>query len=455
MKTEITSHKDIEAISQWVLDECLRGGASGADVLYSEGEGSALSLKDGEVEECTTGFSAGMGVRTIMSDGRQGIAYGNRLDDKTAMKDIIAWSLSNCKKSEPEEGISLYSGKLEPDPSIMLEDERIAQITPDERMSLCKKMTELARSADKRIVSVRAAAWQDGWGASFYATTTGLSGWDRGSSANCEVMVLAQDGMYTEMGGYGIESRRYDELDIEKTSARAASDTVAALGGRPMKTGAYTAVIEPETAASLIDIIGDLFCASEIQKNHSMMKGKLGTAVASSCLTLTDDGRIPWKAGTSAWDSEGVPTRRVVLIDHGTAQSYLYNLQYAYRDGVESTGSACRGVSTLPDVGTSNLVVSPGSESAEGLRRSVKKGLYITEFMGLHTIDPVSGDFSIGAKGLLIENGEFTRPVSGVTIASNLLDFIKNISAVGADVQFFGSVATPTLVVENIVIAGE
>ena len=452
--TEFLSRGEVESMAEWMLDEALRGGASGADVLYSEGAGSGISLKDGEIEECVTGFTAGVGVRTIMSDGRQGISFGNRLE-KLSIKELVEWSLFNCKNSESEEGIMLYKGQLKPDPAIDLEDPEITAITPQKRMEYCKIMTESAMSADSNILSVRSAAWHDGWGSSFYCTTTGLHGWERGSSASCGVTVIATDGKNTEMGGHGIESRRFDELDIRNTALIAVEKTVAALGGWPMKTGPYTIVIEPETAASLVDVIGDLFCAPDIHKGRSMMKDRLGTQVASSCVTLRDDGRIPWKAGTSSWDAEGVPTGRTLLIEDGIARSYLYNLQYAWKDGVSSTGNACRGMSSLPDVGASNLLLDAGSETAESLISGVRSGLYLTELMGLHTIDPISGDFSVGAKGLLIESGKITRPVSGVTIASNLMDFLKNIVAVGSDLIFFGSTAAPTLVVENIVIAGE
>jgi PmbA protein len=452
--TEFLSRGEVESMAEWMLDEALRGGASGADVLYSEGAGSGISLKDGEIEECVTGFTAGVGVRTIMSDGRQGISFGNRLE-KLSLKELVEWSLFNCKNSESEEGIMLYKGQLKPDPAIDLEDPEITAITPQKRMEYCKIMTESAMSADSNILSVRSAAWHDGWGSSFYCTTTGLHGWERGSSASCGVTVIATDGKNTEMGGHGIESRRFDELDIRNTALKAVEKTVAALGGWPMKTGPYTIVIEPETAASLVDVIGDLFCAPDIHKGRSMMKDRLGTQVASSCVTLRDDGRIPWKAGTSSWDAEGVPTGRTLLIEDGIARSYLYNLQYAWKDGVSSTGNACRGMSSLPDVGASNLLLDAGSETAESLISGVRSGLYLTELMGLHTIDPISGDFSVGAKGLLIESGKITRPVSGVTIASNLMDFLKNIVAVGSDLIFFGSTAAPTLVVENIVIAGE
>ncbi len=446
--------QDIEALADWVLSEAKRRGAQGADLQYSEGEGNALSLKDGEVEECISGVSAALGIR-VLFNGRQGVASGDRID-RASVSQLLDWSLANASAAEPEEGLVLYDGaQLFADPEIMKEDPAIAEITPMMRMENCKRMTELVSGADKRIVSVRAAAWQDGKGTDFYASTEGLCGWESGSYAGCEAVLLARDKENTEMGGYGQDVRRLCELDLEKTVRRAVSDTLSALGGKPVKTGIYTVILEPEVAASLIEVTGDLFCATSIQKNRSMMRGKLGEAVAAPCITLTDNGRLPWRSGTSCWDSEGVPTQETVLIENGVATGYLYNLQSAYKDGVKSTGNCVRGLSTLPDTGTSNLVLKGGNETNADLVAGIKKGIYLTEFMGLHTIDPVSGDFSVGAKGLLIEDGEKTCPVSGITIASNLFDFLKNITAVGSDVQFFGSVAVSALVVENITVAGE
>ncbi|MCF0247877.1 MAG: TldD/PmbA family protein, partial [Synergistes sp.] len=194
---------------------------------------------------------------------------------------------------------------------------------------------------------------------------------------------------------------------------------------------------------------------SDIHRGRSLMKGRIGEQVASPCVSITDDGTIPWKSGSSSWDSEGVPTSRTELIKDGIARAYLYNLQYAAKDGTASTGNCARGIASLPDVGTNNVILEPGSESPRSLIANVPDGLYVTEFMGLHTINPISGDFSLGAKGLRIEKGKLTTPVSGVTIASNLLELTKNISAVGNDLKFTGSAASPTLVVENVVIAGK
>jgi PmbA protein len=184
------------------------------------------------------------------------------------------------------------------------------------------------------------------------------------------------------------------------------------------------------------------------------MKGKIGERIAGSVLTLTDDARLPRRVGSSSFDGEGSPTGRTVLIESGVASSYLYNLQYASKDGVSSTGNASRSLASLPDVGASNLVLSGGSESAESLMKSAGEGFLVMELMGLHTINPVSGVFSLGAKGVRIKNGVMGAPVAGMTISGNLLDLLKKITALGNDLEFFGSVGAPTIVVEDAAVAG-
>ena len=233
-------HNEIEALAAHMLDLASRKGAWGADLLYSEGGGSGLTLKDGETlkgSQVRASISP-QGIRTIMSDGRQGIAYGSRLD-RDSVDSLVEWSLHNALASEPEEGITLYDGPLVRCEELEAEDRRIREITAADRMKYCLEMTREAQSLDSRVVSVRSASWRDGWGASFFATTKGLSGWEEGSSANCGVMVLAQSGEFTEMGGYGMEALRLDELDILKSARTAVEQTVASLGGTQLDTGSY------------------------------------------------------------------------------------------------------------------------------------------------------------------------------------------------------------------------
>jgi PmbA protein len=428
----------------------------GADVLFSRGETFSLSLLDGSPEENTCGVMGGISLRCVAKDGRQGLAFSN-MSDGVSLRDLMEWSYANCAASEPDEGVSLFGGPASFDETpLELFDESMAGAANGKfRMKICEEMNEIAGSHDPRVVSVRSSAWSHGMGVSFYASTEGISFWRRGTNASCGVSVVMKDGDAFEIGAHGRVERFMSDLDAPVIAKTAVERTLRVLGGRPVPTGKYTLMLEPEVSACLMDEIGDMFCASEVHKGRSLMAGRLGNEVAGKSVTLEDDARIPRKLGTSAVDAEGVPTGHTVLIDGGIARAYMYNLQHAAKDGVKSTGNASRGFAGLPDVSASNLVLRPGTETPESLMKNVRRGVFVTELMGLHTINSVTGDFSLGAKGVYIENGELRGPVAGITIADNLMDFLKKIISVGNDLTFFGSTGAPTVIVEGVAIAGE
>jgi PmbA protein len=428
----------------------------GADVLFSRGETFSLSLLDGSPEENMCGTAGGISLRCIAKDGRQGLSFSN-MTDGVSMRDLMEWSYANCVVSEPDEGISLQEGPVAFDEtSLELFDGSLSDAANGKfRTKICETMNEIAGGRDPRVVSVRSAAWSHGVVVSYYASTANVSFWRQGTNASCGVSVVIKDGDAFEIGGYGRAERFMSDLDAPEIARTAVDRTLRILGGGPIPTGKYTLVLEPEAAVSLIDEIGGMFCASEVHKGRSLMAGRLGSEVAAKSVTLVDDARIPRKLGASAVDAEGVPTGRTVLIDGGTANAYMYNLQHAAKDGVKSTGNASRGFASLPDVGPSNLILRPGRETPESLIKNVRRGVFVTELMGLHTINSVTGDFSLGAKGVYVENGEFRGAVAGITIADNLMDFLKKIVSVGNDLTFFGSTGTPTVVAEGIAIAGK
>jgi PmbA protein len=450
------SKENVESLAGRVMERAMaKGDLLGADVVYFFGESHLLSLRDGLPEENSFGVSGGISLRCVGRDGRQGVAYGNNFSD-SSVNDMIEWSYRNCSASEPDEGVSLFCGPLsDDDAGLELCDESLGgTLSHGFRMRVCLEATEAARARDPRVESVRASSWSDGYGESYYAATSGISGWRRGTSVSFGVSVVMRDGDSYELGGFGRSRRRLADVDSSEISRRSVDRTLLILGGTPLPTGKYTLLLDPEVSASMIDEIGDLFSASEVHRGRSLMAGRLGDAIAGGAITLVDDARIVRGMASSAFDGEGVPTGRTVLIDSGVANAYLYNLQYAAKDGTKSTGSASRSLSGLPDVGTSNLVLMPGGESQESLARGIGRGFFVTELLGLHTINPVSGDFSLGAKGVRIEGGEFGAPVAGVTIAGNLLDFLKKITSVGSDLEFFGSTGAPTIVVEDVALGG-
>ena len=442
-----------EDAASFLLRKAKEKGASAADVLYTFRGGQSLSLCDGKPEKNSSGVSAAIGLRTIDREGRQGVAHTNSLD-REFLEDIVEWSLANCASSEADPHIFLSREPLAELPDLALSDESLWDITAEERLSMCKEMDAIAREGDSRVISVRGSSWASGGGEVHYASTSGVSGWYAGTSAGCGLSLIMQDGEALEMGGYGEESRFFAGLSPSRTAREAVRRTALILGGTPLATGRYDLLLDGEAAASLIDVLGELFLASSIHKNTSFLKGKKGKKVASSALTLTDDGTLPRGLGSAPFDGEGVPCGKTRILSEGVAEGWLYNLKYASLDRTVSTGNADRSPAGTPDVDCSNLVLSPGPWSREEMLLQIDKGLYVTEFLGLHTINPVSGDYSLGIKGTSIEGGATGRAVSGMTIAGNLKDLLFAVDLVGKDFTFYGSTGACSMVVRDIAAAG-
>lgn len=428
-------------------------GAASADLMFISRKSCLVSLKDGSLEKNSSGYGQGLGLRTIDPQGRQGMAYVNVIDHRN-MDDLVEWSWNNCRVSEPESPVILYPGPLMEKDDLGLYDPGIMHITSDLRMEKCLEMTSIARESDSRVVSVRSASWADGQVQLCYSNSSGFMGCYRTTYVSCGVAVILQSGDIHEMGGFGEERRSLSDLDHKMTAREAVQRTALTIGGKPLPTGRYDLVLDPEVSASLLDFLGELFLASNLSKNKSLLKGKMGKKIGSTDLTLIDDGLRYGAMGTSPFDAEGVPTGKTVLMEKGVVSSFLYNLKYASREGTSSTGNASRSISSLPDVDVTNLYLKPGKETPDHLLSHVRRGLYISELLGLHTINPVSGDFSLGIKGCVVKDGLKGEAVSGMTIAGNILDILDRIEGVAKDLRFFGNTGGCTLVVKDVTTAG-
>ncbi len=442
-----------ESAASFLIERAVKRGASAADVLYTFNSGHSLSLLDGEPEKISSGFSLGIGLRTLDSAGRQGVAHVNSLD-RNLLEEVVEWSFSNCMSSEPDAFVALSDPIPACTEDLALTDEAVLNLSSSDRMAFCREMWETARSADPRVVSVRSASWGDGAGEVLYASSTGSMMWYEGASAGCGVSVILSSGDEMEMGGYGDESRFLASLQPRATALEAVRRTAMVLGGEPLPTGKYDLLLDPESSASFVEVLGELFLASNIHKNKSFLKGKLGERIASPALTLVDDGTLKGGIGAAPFDGEGIPCSRTCLLSGGVVESWLYNLKYARIDGVASTGNAARSVSGTPDVDCSNLFLLPGKWTPQDLLLQVGSGIMVTELLGLHTMNPVSGDFSLGIKGVRIKDGTLSEPVAGMTVAGNLKDVLRSIDLVGNDFKFFGSIGSCSLVIRDVTAAG-
>ena len=214
-------------------------------------------------------------------------------------------------------------------------------------------------------------------------------------------------------------------------------------------------VLEPLIATQMLGIISACFSGDAVLKNKSFLAGKLGQCVASPELMLIDDGTLPNHLGSASFDGEGTATQRTVLLEHGVLRNYLHDCHSAAKAGVVSTGNGMRGsYKGTPHVATTNYYLEAGNQKPEELIGAVERGIYVTEILGAHTANPVSGDFSFGASGILIEHGHLTKPVRGITIAGNFQQLLKKIIGIGNDLTFFGGQGAPTVRVAEIAVSG-
>ncbi len=451
--------EEIERTLLLLIEEALRRGASGADAVFDASRSSSLSLLDGEPEEDGSGEDRSVGLRVIDGDGRQGVASTNDFDGK-AISRLPEWCVRNCRVGDPDPWVRLLDRAVPGAPDdLKLVDGRIPLLTRQERFDACMRMTDAARSerlrGGLRVCSVRSAAWSDWESVRCYASSTGVLIWSRETGVSVGTTVALDDGRTRSMGGYDGESHTLDGADPVAIAREAVRRTARTHGGRAIAKGRYDLVLDAPVMADLLDVLGELFLASEVHRNRSFLGGRIGEMVAGPEVSLTDDGRLAGGMGTSAFDDEGVPTSRTVLLDRGRLAGYLYDLRNAAEDGVPSTGNACRSVSSTPDVATSNLMMTPGTRPREELIGSLKRGVLVTELMGLHTVDPVSGDYSLGIRGVLLEGGEESVPVSGMTIAGTLRDLLAGIDGAADDLTLRGDVGACTVVVRDVAVSGD
>jgi PmbA protein len=240
----------------------------------------------------------------------------------------------------------------------------------------------------------------------------------------------------------------------EQVGKVSAERTLRRLGARKVKTAQVPIIFDPMVATSILEHIFEGINGDSVYRGASFLAGKLAQKVAGDNVTIIDDGTIPGGFGTSPFDGEGVPTRRTVVLEKGVLSSYLLNTYTAKKLGLKTTGNASRGLAGTPGIGPGNYFLQPGTRTPKELISGIKEGLYVTEFLG-HGANLVTGDYSRGASGLWISGGEFAYPVEEITVAGNLKEIFFNISEIANDLEFRGSVASPTLRIDGLTVGGE
>ena len=445
--------KDIDKAVE-LIRRLLKGRVDSFEVFLSSSKGLSVEAKDGKVDALRVTSSRGASIRTI-KDGRPGFSFSNVFTEE-ALKDMADLALSGSLGATVDGYLAFPS----PCPPLTAEplgtvDGAWGKAKDEEKIARAVSMEEEALGFDPRIKRVRKATYGETYVSSRTVNSNGVDADYAGTFFSGSVLAIAEEGKESEMGwdiGMGHGSKDVDCFSIAKGAALKA---VEMLGAKPIKTLKCPCVFENTVVVEFIEVLSASFLADSVLKGKSMLAAKVGKKVAASCLNLFDDGLMRGGWASSLYDTEGAPKKKTCLLKEGVCEGFLYDTYWAKRAGKDSTGNAVRGgFKSTPSPGISNLHIERGEKSFDEILKRMDKGLLIKEVMGLHTIDPVSGEFSLGASGLWVEGGKPVYPVRGIAIAGSLLELFSKVEEVGSDVRFIGSVGAPSLLFSEINISG-
>jgi len=424
------------------------------EAYVSRSRTTSVRAYNGDVESLSSAEPAGAGVRVVVG-GRQGFAWAGTLDEGV-LKDTLEEARDNATFGEPDEhaGVALPDGVATPDLDLV-RGELLATPT-SAKVDLALELERAARARDTRVTGVRIATYSDAYGELAVATTTGIAVSSAAGLCYVAVSPLVEEGGDTQIGSGLSAGRALSELDPERAVVDGVDRAVRLLGATKPASRRVTVVLDPEVTADLLGILGGTLSGEAVLKGRSLFAGREGAPVASEAVTLVSDPTDPGAFDAGHVDGEGLARRRVPLVDGGVLRQFLYDTASGRRAGRPSTGSAARSYSSTPTVGSPALMLAPGARTQAELIAAVGDGVYVQEVSGLHSgVNPVSGDFSVGATGLVIRDGALAEAFREATIASTLQRMLLDIVEVGSDHEWLpGGAAGVTLVVRDVSLGG-
>jgi len=447
-----TSTSELQAIADAVIAQARPGEQ--VEAFVSRDSETDIRVYEGQVEHFVSAQSEGIGIR-IIREGRTGFAYAGTLDER-AIVEVLAEARDNAEFGTPDQ----WAGLAEPDGVAVVEqdlwNEELASYHTDQKIELAKELERLTLGIDTRV-RVDDSNYADVAGEMAVATTTGIRRSGRENGCYVSVGTLADDGDETQTGfGFSV-GRSPDQFDLAKAAREAAERATRLLGATKPTSRRLTVVLDPFVAASFLGIISGTLNGEAVIKGRSLFKDRVGEQVASPLFTLVDDPTNSLAYTATELDGEGLAARRNVLIDGGILHGFVQSSYSGRRSGTASTGNAVRGgFKGTPGVGCLALQAVPGTRTQAELISGITDGVLVQSVSGMHSgVNPISGDFSTGASGLLITNGQLGAPVREFTIASTLQRMLLDVIEVGGDIDWLPMrAAGVSLVIEGMTMSG-
>ena len=436
-----------------VLRRARERGATAADAFLVEDRAFSAQVRLGRVDTVKHAREQHLSLRVF--SGKSAAAASTSDFSRTSVERLVDEAVSLSQITAPDElsGLPEASVLAREIPALDLDDPTGHDLSPEEKIELARRCEAAALEADPRITNSEGGDFADRRARYAYAGSHGFAAEYDTSSFSLSASPVASENGHMQRDGWYHVTRKRARLDSpEEIGKIAAQRAVRRLGARQVKTAQVPVVFDPEMAASLVRHVAGAVAGPSLYRGASFLLDKLGQQIAAPGVTIIDDGTISGGLGSRPFDGEGLPILRTVIVDKGVLTSYLLDTYSGRKLGMASTHHAARDGSGVT-VGTTNLYLAKGAADPKDLIGSVKQGLYVTELIGFG-VNGVTGDYSRGAVGMWIDNGELAYPVEEITIAGNLLDMFRAIEGVGNDLVFRDRTAAPTVLVGRMTVAG-
>lgn len=447
--------KKLLDVASQVLEMAKRHGAQEADVMAGRSTDFEVKVADGAIVTLTQATSKGLGLRVFV-DKRLGFCSTSDFN-KEALEHAVARAVAMAKEAalDPHHGLAnAPAGHLSDDGPLDLFDPKVESLPADEKIRWAHALEQAARDADPRVRKFRDSGVSTSVASSVLVTSTGASRSSRGTGiALWSTPVAEANGELQTESWYDSQVHLADLEDLQAIGRTAGQRAARMLGAKAVKTQQVPVIFEAPMAAGLLAGVLGAIDGDMVYKKASFLADKLGQSIATSALTLVDDPLLPKGTASTPFDGEGLPTARKNLIDAGVLTTFLYDSYTARKAKVAPNASARRGYGSQPHAGSFNLYAVPGKLSPETIAKEVPRALLVTRGLG-RGLNTVSGEYSRGANGLWLENGEIVHPVQEITIAGDFLTMLRSIDAIGNDLRLRGSAGAPTLRIANMTVSG-
>lgn len=427
------------------------------EACFGSSESFEVQVKNGEIYQYNVSEGGGLGFRALVN-GKMGYASTQILDED-AIDMLVDGALENAALVESEDRQFLFAGS-DSYPELKLYEPRLDEIGASRKIDMAKRLEKLTLEQDGRIAQVEDCALFSERAESAIVNTLGLDVSTKGNLLGGYVSAVARDGDRVNTGFKQFFTMDPDDIDLEKVAKAAAKEALSGLEARQAPSGAYRTLLRSDVAGTLLSTFSGVFSADNAQRGLSRLKGREGEAVAAQCVTLMDDPHRPGSASSAPFDGEGVATAPKAVIKDGQLTTLLHNLKTAHKQGVTTTANAARpGYASPVGVAPTNFYFEPSDASFDAMLEKLGDGLLITSLQGMHAgANPITGDFSLAAKGFTVKDGRIGEAVNQITVAGNFYELLTGIDAVGGDLEFhapgascFGS---PSLLIAKLSVAG-